>query len=123
MSETTIHFCPCPTGQGDTPHAEREVHRQMHVVLSRLDAQQRRWDTAREGHRFGHGGAQLMSHIPGLDPHPIRRGRQALAVALRERPAARVRARGAGRPRTAKKTRGSTRFGSLWSRPKPPVRR
>lgn len=105
MSETTIHLCQCPNCQGDTPHAERELHRQMHVLLSRLDEQQRRWYTALEANRFGHGGELLMAQITGLDPQTIRRGRQELALELRERPAERVRARGAGRPRTEKKTR------------------
>ena len=39
MSEPTIHLCQCPNCQGDTPHPERELHRQMNVLLSRLDQQ------------------------------------------------------------------------------------
>lgn len=105
MSETTIHLCQCPNCQGDSPHLERELHRQMNILLSRLDEQQRRWYAALEANRFGHGGEHLMSQITGLDPQTIRRGRRELALELSERPAERVRASGAGRPRAEKKTR------------------
>ena len=77
----------------------------MHVLLSRLDEQQRRWDAALEATRRGHGGEQLVAQITGLDPHTIRRGRQELAVSLTERPTDRVRVPGAGRPPVEKKTR------------------
>lgn len=118
MSETTIHVCQCPNCQGDTPPPERELPRQMHVLRARLDAQQRRWYTALEANRCGQGGEQLRSQITGLDPHTIRRGRQALALEFSARPAARVRAPGAGRPRAEKQTRCSQRGCAIWSRPK-----
>ena len=105
MSETTIHLCQCPNCHGDTPHPERELHRQMNMLLSRLDEQQRRWYTALEANRFGHGGEHLMSQITGLDAQTIRRGRRELASDLSERPIERVRAPGAGRPRAEKKIR------------------
>ena len=62
MSQTTIYSCQCPNCQGDTPHPGRELHRQMNVLLSRLDEQQRRWYVPLEANRFGHGGEHLMSH-------------------------------------------------------------
>jgi hypothetical protein len=105
MSETAIHLCQCPNCQGDTPNLERELHRQMNILRSRLDEQQRRWYVALEANRFGHGGEHLMSQITGLDPQTIRRGRRELALELSERPAERVRASGAGRQRAEKKTR------------------
>lgn len=105
MSQTTIHLCQCPNCQSDTAHPDRELHRQMNMLLSRLDEQQRRWYVALEANRLGHGGEQLMSQITGLDPQTIRRGRRELASDLSERPAERVRAPGAGRPRIEKKTR------------------
>ena len=77
----------------------------MNVLLSRLDAQQRRWYAAIEANRLGHGGEQLVAPITGLDPHTIRRGRQELAVSLAERPTDRVRVPGAGRPRAEKRRR------------------
>lgn len=75
MPQTTVHICQCPTCQGDTPHPDQELHRQMNVLLSRLDEQQRRWYAALEATRLGHGGEH------------------------------RVRTPGAGRPRAEKKTR------------------
>ena len=59
----------------------------MNVLLSRLDEQQRRWYAALEATRLGHGGERLMSHITGLDPQTIRRGRRELASECSERPA------------------------------------
>ncbi len=82
-----------------------EVHRQMNVLLSRLDEQQRRWYVAVESNRIGTGGDRLLAHITGLDEKTIQRGRQELANSLVERPAQRVHLPGAGRPRAEKKTR------------------
>jgi hypothetical protein len=104
MPQTTIHVCKCPDCQGDTPHPAQELHRQMNVLLSRLDEQQRRWYAALEATRLGHGGEHLIAQITGLDPQTIRRGRRELASELRERPVERVRVPGAGRPRAEKKT-------------------
>lgn len=105
MPQTTVHICQCPTCQGATPHPDQELHRQMNVLLSRLDEQQRRWYAALEATRLGHGGEHRMSQITGLDPQTIRRGRRELASALSERPAEGMRTPGAGRPRAEKKTR------------------
>src|SRR5712691_895689 len=104
MPQTTIHGCQCPDCQDDTPHPAQALHRQMNVLLSRLDEQQRRWYAALEATRLGHGGEHLMAQITGLDPQTIRRGRRELASALLDRPAERVRVQGAGRPRAEKKT-------------------
>ena len=105
MPQTTVHACQCPTCQGDTPHPDQALHRQMNVLLSRLDEQQRRWSAALEAIRLGHGGEHLMSQITGCDPQTIRRGRRELVSDLSERPAEGVRTPGAGRPRAEKKTR------------------
>jgi len=105
MPQTTIHPCQCPNCQDDTPHPDQALHRHMNVLLSRLDEQQRRWYTALEATRLGHGGEHRMAQITGLDPQTIRRGRRELASELRERPAEGVRTPGAGRPRAEKKTR------------------
>jgi hypothetical protein len=104
MPQTTIQACQCPDCQGDTPHPAQELHRQMNVLLSRLDEQQRRWYAALEATRLGHGGERLMSQITGLDPQTIRRGRRELASECSERPAEGVRTPGTGRLRAEKKT-------------------
>jgi hypothetical protein len=123
MPQTTIHVCQCPDCQSDTPHPAQELHRQMNVLLSRLDEQQRRWYAALEATRLGPGGERLLTQITGLDPQTIRRGGRELASDLRERPAERVRAPGAGRLRAEKKTPGSNRSYSIWLSQRPPVTR
>lgn len=105
MPSSPIHVCQCPSCQSDTPHPDQEWHRQMNLLISRLDEQQRRWYAALESTRLGHGGDEQISRITGLDPKTIRRGRREFATDLRERPAERVRVSGAGRPRAEKKTR------------------
>lgn len=84
-------------------HAEREDHRQLNLLLSRLDEQQRRWVAGREAARRGHGGAQQVAEITGLHPETIRRGRDELADELQDRPLDHVRKPGGGRPRVEKK--------------------
>jgi hypothetical protein len=97
-----IHACECAACvAGD--HPEREDHRQLNVLLSRLDEQQRRWVAAREALRLGHGGFQRLAQITGLHPETIRRGRDELADELQDRPRARIRLPGGGRPRLEKK--------------------
>jgi hypothetical protein len=102
--EAAVHECGCAACRlGE--HADREDHRQLNVLLSRLDEQQRRWVAGREALRRGHGGLKQVSEITGLHPETIRRGREELAHDLRDRPADRVRLPGGGRPRAEKKTR------------------
>lgn len=105
MPDSGVHDCECPHCQQDTPHPDQELHRQMNLLLSRLDEQQRRWYVAVESTRLGAGGDRLLAQITGLDEKTIRRGRQELAEELAERPEQRVRLPGGGRPRAEKKTR------------------
>ena len=78
-------------GSRETPHPDQELHRQMNLLLSRLDEQQRRWYVAVESKRIGAGGDRLLSQITGLDEKTIQRGRQELAGSLAERPSKRAR--------------------------------
>ena len=103
MPQSPIYICQCAPCQGNTRHPEQERHRQMNLLISRVDEQQRRWYAAMESERLGHGGDAQVARITGLNPQTIRRGRRELASDLRERPAERVRAPGAGRPHTEKK--------------------
>ena len=105
MPRAEVHHCECPHCQQDTPHPDQELHRQMNLLLSRLDEQQRRWYVAVESNRIGTGGDRLLAQITGLDEKTIQRGRQELSSSLAERPEQRVRLLGAGRPRAEKKTR------------------
>jgi hypothetical protein len=100
-----VHNCQCARCQTDAPHPDREHHRQMNLLLSRLDERQRRWYLAVESQRLGHGAERLLFEITGVDEKTIRRGREELAASLVDQPADRVRRPGGGRPATEKKIR------------------
>ena len=102
VMKSALNDCGCANCRAGE-HPEREDHRQLHLLLSRLDEQQRRWVAAREALRLGHGGFQRIAEITGLHPETIRRGRDELNDELRNRPADRVRLPGGGRPRVEKK--------------------
>lgn len=104
VTELLVYECDCTACRaGD--HADREDHRQLKLLLSRLDEQQRRWVAGREAKRVGHGGLKLLAEITGLHPETIRRGRDELDEELRDRPIDHVRLPGGGRPRVEKKIR------------------
>jgi hypothetical protein len=100
-----VRSCQCVRCQLTSPHADREYHRQMNLLLSRLDEQQRRWYLAVESQRLGHGADRLLFEITGVDEKTIRRGREELASSLAEQPTDRVRQPGGGRPPVEKKRR------------------
>ena len=104
MPPEAIHGCGCGPCRRGEDHASREYHRQMNLLLSRLDEQQRRWYLAVESERLGYGADRILFEITGVDEKTIRRGRQELATSLVDRPVDRVRLPGGGRPRTKKKT-------------------
>ncbi len=103
-TSTAVHACGCAACRAGE-HPEREDHRQLNLLLSRLDEQQRRWVAAREAIRLGRGGFQRIAEITGLHPETIRRGRDELHDELRQRPTDQVRQPGGGRPRIEKKIR------------------
>lgn len=100
-----VSTCCCPLCQQPGDHRERELHRQILLLFSRLNEQQRRWFAAVESKRIGRGGDRLLAQITGLDEKTIRRGREELAASLVERPIERIRRSGAGRPPVEKKIR------------------
>lgn len=104
MKDRRVHQCECAICQSGQEHADKALHHQINLLLSRLDEQQRRWYAAVESKRYGHGGIQLVAQISGLDEKTIRRGRQELALDLAERRPDRVRLPGAGRPVREKKS-------------------
>ena len=96
-----VRACGCVACQaGDHPH--REDHRQLNVLLSRLD-EQRRWVEGREAARLGHGGIQQIAEITRLASGNDSAGRDELVDDLRGRPTEQVRLPGGGRPRVEKK--------------------
>jgi hypothetical protein len=109
MADIELHQCQCPNCAAGHDHPDRELHRQLNLLCSRLDEQQRRWLAALESKQIGHGGDTLVSLIVGLHVDTIRRGRQELDADLADRPTDRVRNPGAGRPSAQKKTPSSSR--------------
>ena len=103
MSAKPIHLCQCPNCRQPDDHADKKLHHQMNLLLSRLDEQQRRWYVALEARKLGHGGATLMSQITGMHVETIRRGRRELDAELQDRPPDRVRLPGGGRLPVEKK--------------------
>jgi hypothetical protein len=104
MTLVTIRACQCPHCRQAAPHPDQECHRQMNLLLSRLDEAQRRWYVALESNRLGTGGDRRLAEISGLDEQTIRRGREELATGLADVPVDRVRRVGGGRPPVEKKT-------------------
>jgi hypothetical protein len=98
------HQCKCQICQQVEAHPEQEWHRQINLLMSRLDEQQRRWYAALEAKRLGHGGMKLISEITGLHVNTIRRGRGELSNNLHSRPRGRVRVVGGGRKPLEKKS-------------------
>lgn len=100
-----IHVCQCSRCQAGAEHPDKELHRQMNLLLSRLDEQQRRWYVAVEANRLGAEGVRLVSQITGIDENTMRRGQTELGAEFAGRPEDRIRLPGAGRPPVEKKTR------------------
>lgn len=109
MAKNAVHECRCTFCVAGEDHPDRVLHRNINLVLSRLNEQQRRWLAALESQKMGHGGDTLLSHITGLHVDTIRRGREELEANLDGRPVDRIRKPGAGRPRVEKKIRNSSK--------------
>jgi hypothetical protein len=90
--------CQCAVCGSGLEHPDLEYHRQMNVLLRRLDEQQRHRYLAVESQRLGHGADRLLFEITGVDEKTIRRGRDELAASLANQPTDRVRQPGGGHP-------------------------
>lgn len=102
MSHRAIHECICAGCQsGDS--VMQAQHRQLNLLMSRLDEQQRRWLAGVEANRMGYGGTEAVHRITGLDINTIRRGRRELEKGLAGRPVEGIRVGGGGRQRLEKK--------------------
>ena len=107
MNAMKVGVCQCARCQAEEEHADRALHEQMNLLLSRLDEAQRRWYAAVEATRLGHGGVRLVGQITGLDEKTIRRGQEEVAGSLADVPVKRQRRAGGGRPPVEKKIRPS----------------
>ncbi len=108
MPASVFHECGCSVCRSGTPHPDQLLHRQINLLLSRLDEQQRRWFAALEATRLGYGGVQRMAEVIGLDRHTIARGQRELASGLADRPTERIRCQGGGRPARERQDTGLT---------------
>jgi hypothetical protein len=88
----------CAHCQGTEEHPDKKVHKQINLLVSRLDEQQRCWFVAVETNRHGYGGVSLLSQITGMDEKMIERGQQELEEDLVNRPEEQVRSEGGGCP-------------------------
>lgn len=102
ISET--HTCQCKQCRQTGDNPDKKLHREINLLLSRLDEQQRRWYVAVEANRAGHGGVRLLSKITGIDEKTIRRGQEEIEQGFAGRPEERIRIQGGGRQRIEKKT-------------------
>ncbi len=98
-----MHQCQCPHCQQEDTHPVQLHHRQINLLVSSLNEQQRRWYVALESIKIGRGGIKLMAQITGMDRKTIRRGRKEFEAELKERPMDRIRVEGGGRPTVKKK--------------------
>ena len=98
-----IHQCQCEVCRTESDATVMQQHRQMNLLLSRLNEQQRRWYVGSLSQQPGGPSDEALSQITGLDEKTIRRGRRELANGLEDVPVDRLRREGAGRPRAEKK--------------------
>lgn len=103
--ELTIHQCECDICKAGTDPETAQHHRQMNLLLSRLNEPQRRWYVGHLSQKPGCPSDRQLSLITGLDEKTIRRGRSELEAELVDLPLDRQRRKGGGRPPAEKKTR------------------
>jgi len=107
IQELTIHQCECDVCKSGSNPEIAQWHRQMNLILSRLNEPQRRWYVGSLSQKpLGLSDCQL-SLITGMDEKTIRRGRCELEAELADLPTDRQRRAGGGRPAAEKKTRSS----------------
>ena len=74
----TIHQCECDICKTGTDPETAQHHRQMNLLLSRLNEPQRRWYVGHLSQKSGCPSDRQLSLITGLDEKTIRRGRSEL---------------------------------------------
>lgn len=110
-----LHECECMVCREENDPDTVQYHRQINLLLSRLNEPQRRWYVAVLSREPGAPSDVQLSHITGIDEKTIWRGRQELDADLLTVPLDRQRVVGGGRPAAEKKTRHSKRRSCSWS--------
>lgn len=103
MSSQAIHTCECTICQGDSDEHVVVYHRQLNLLLSRLNEPQRRWYVGLLSLEPNSPSDEELSRISGLDEKTIRCGRRELESELADAPTDRQRRVGGGRPAAEKK--------------------
>jgi len=98
-----IHQCECAICKTGTDPDIVRHHRQMNLLLSRLNEPHRRWYVGSLSQKPGSPSDRQLSLITGLDEKTIRRGRRELEAELANVPTERQRRKGGGRPAAEKK--------------------
>jgi hypothetical protein len=75
MEASGVHECEGSVCRGSAEHPDKAVHRRIHLWVSRLDENQRRWFVAAEAMRIGRGGDPFRSQVTGMNVETLRRGR------------------------------------------------
>jgi hypothetical protein len=102
--EPEVHECECAICQAGEDQAVRAHHRQINLLLSRLDEAQQRWYVGVLSTTENAPSDSLLAQITGLTEKTIQRGRAELENGLRETPPGWVRRSGGGRKKAEKKT-------------------
>lgn len=103
QKKLTIHQCGCDVCRTKSDPEVVQHHRQMNLVLSRLNEPQRRWYVGFFSQKPGSSSDRQLSLITGMDEKTIRRGRRELEAGLIDLPTDRQRREGGGRPAAEKK--------------------
>ena len=73
------NHCICPICRGKPDHPDKTLHLQINLIMSLMNARQRRLFAAFQAQQLGYGGITRMAEISGLDRKTIRKGIQELS--------------------------------------------
>ena len=68
------NLCACPICRSQADHPEKVLHEQINLLMSLMNARQRRLFAAFQAQQMGHGGITRMAEITGLDRKTIGKG-------------------------------------------------
>ena len=68
------NHCMCPTCASAQEHPDKTLHQQINLIMSQMNARQRRLFAAFQAQQLGYGGITRMAEISGLDRKTIRKG-------------------------------------------------
>ena len=98
-----IHECQCKGCEAGGDATTQAKHRQINVLLSKLNEVHRRWYAGTLSQQPGGPSDRELIKITGMDAKTIRRGRRELDDGTPERLGTRQRPVGGGRPKAEKK--------------------